>query len=393
MHRKLTPKYRPSPLKTSSRSWWHGNWRHRVLLCWALLTTAVAAQAAETLRILAWEGYTPAPQLEAYKQMAKQKFGVNLTIEVQYANQFSEFYDGLRGQKFDLVAPIYDIIKDESYDLIAKKLIAPVNLANIPNYKTLLPGLQRPEYATEGGQVYAVAMVQGPYGLMYNKDRMAAPKSWSVLWEPQYKGQYSIGNLPNFNVVTVALSLGLKGDSVFHFETLSADPRVLARLTDLVKNSSKVWDGVDDAADLKNLPLTAGYGFSIPALKKMGQNWNYARPQEGSIWWVDNWVLSAELVKKPTLKRIAEDFINYTLSPRYQLEVFMRGTASFPVTTAVKELATPQEVQFFHLDDPRYLGLERPTLKNLSVRNRNGMKLLWETALKQAGRTPEPAGN
>jgi spermidine/putrescine transport system substrate-binding protein len=385
--------YRPSPLKASSRSWWHVNWRHKVLLCWALLTTAVAAQAAETLRILAWEGYTPAPQLEAYKQMAKQKFGVNLTIEVQYANQFSEFYDGLRGQKFDLVAPIYDIIKDESYDLIAKKLIAPVNLANIPNYKTLLPGLQRPEYATEGGQVYAVAMVQGPYGLMYNKDRMAAPKSWSVLWEPQYKGQYSIGNLPNFNVVTVALSLGLKGDSVFHFETLSADPRVLARLTDLVKNSSKVWDGVDDAADLKNLPLTAGYGFSIPALKKMGQNWNYARPQEGSIWWVDNWVLSAELVKKPTLKRIAEDFINYTLSPRYQLEVFMRGTASFPVTTAVKKLATPQEVQFFHLDDPRYLGLERPTLKNMSVRNRNGMKLLWETALKQAGRIPEPAGN
>ncbi len=383
----------PFQRQNASRCLWCGSWWHKALIGSVLLTSALAAQAAETLRILAWEGYTPTPQLEAYKQMVKKKFGVDLTIEVKYANQFSEFYDGLRGRKFDMVAPIYDIIKDESYDLIAKQLIAPVNLANIPNYKTLLPGLQRPEYATEGGQVYAVAMVQGPYGLMYNKDRIAAPKSWSVLWDPQYKGQYSIGNLPNFNVVTVALSLGLKGDSVFHFETLSADPRVLARLTDLVKNSSKVWDGVDDAADLKNLPLTAGYGFSIPALRKMGQNWNYARPQEGSIWWVDNWVLSSELVNKPTLKRIAEDFINYTLSPRYQLEVFMRGTASFPVTTAVKKLATAQEMQFFHLDDTRYLGLDRPTLKNISARNRNGMKLLWESALKQAGRTPEPAGN
>ena len=366
---------------------------HQVLLSLALLTaTGAGAQTSETLRILAWEGYTPAPQLEAYKQLAKQKFGVDLKIEVVYAKQFTEFYEGLRGLKCDLAAPIYDIIKDESFNLITKKLIAPVDLANIPNYKTLLPALQRPDYATDQGQVYAVAMVQGPYALMYNKDRIAAPKSWSVLWDPKYKGQYSIGNLPNFNVVTVALSLGLTGDSVFQFETLSADPRVLERLTDLVKNSSKIWDGVDDAADLKSLPLTAGYGFSMPALAQMGQNWNYARPKEGSIWWVDNWVLSAELAQKPKLKRIAEDFINHTLSPRYQLEVFMRGTSSFPVTMAVKKLATPQELQFFHLNDPRYLGLNRPTLKSISMRNRNGMKLLWDTALKQARRTPEPAG-
>ena len=365
---------------------------HRLALTALMLLSSAGALAAETLRILAWEGYTPAPQLDAFKRQTEKKYGVELKIEVQYAKQFTEFYDGLRGLKFDLVAPIYDIIKDESYQLISKKLIAPVDLANVPNYKTLLPALQKPDYATEGGQVYAVAMVQGPYGLMYNKDRMVAPKSWSVLWDPKFKGQYSIGNLPNFNVVTVALSLGLKGDAVFQFETLSADPRVLARLTDLIKNSSKVWDGVDDATDLKDLPLTAGYGFSIPALAQMGQNWSYARTVEGSIWWVDNWVLSAELLKTPLRKRIAEDFIDFTLSPRYQLDVFMRGTASFPVTMKVKPLATQKEVQFFYLNDPRYLGLDRPTLKSITMRNRNGMKLLWETALKQAGRSPEPAG-
>lgn len=357
-----------------------------------LLGTAAGTLSAETLRILAWEGYTPTAQLEAYKKEAKQKFGVNLTFEIQYAKQFTEFYDGLRGRHFDLVAPIYDIIKDESYDLIAKKLILPVNLANIPNYKSLIPALQRPGYATDGDQVYAVAMVQGPYGLMYNKDRIAAPNSWSVLWDPKYKGHYSVGNLPNFNVVTVALSLGFNGDAVFDFEKLRDDPRVLARLTELAKHSSKVWDGVDDAADLKDLPLTAGYGFSIPTLKKMGQNWNYATPEEGSIWWVDNWVLSARLAGQPKLKRIAEDFINFTLSPRYQLDVFMRGTASFPVTMAVKPLATRQEVEFFHLNDPNYLALNRPTLKSISKRNRNGLQYLWETALKQAGREPEPAG-
>ena len=364
----------------------------RGVVTFALLGTGAGALSAETLRVLAWEGYTPTPQLEAYKKEAKQKFGVNLTFEIQYAKQFTEFYDGLRGGNFDLVAPIYDIIKDESYDLIAKKLIVPVDLANIPNYKSLIPALQKPGYATDDGKVYAVAMVQGPYGLMYNKDRIAAPKSWSILWDAKYKGQYSVGNLPNFNVVTVALSLGFKGDAVFEFEKLRDDPRVLARLTELVKNSSKVWDGVDDAADLKNLPLTAGYGFSIPMLQKMGQNWKYATPEEGSIWWVDNWVLSARLAGQPKLKRIAEDFINFTLSPRYQLDVFMRGTASFPVTMAVKPLATRQEVEFFHLNDPNYLALNRPTLKSISKRNRNGLQYLWETALKQAGRKPEPAG-
>jgi spermidine/putrescine transport system substrate-binding protein len=357
-----------------------------------LIGMAVHVQA-ETLRILAWEGYTPDVQLQVYKQEVKRKFDVDLEIDVHYARQFSEFFDGLRGDKFDLVAPIYDIIKDANYDLIANKLIMPVDLANIPNYATLIPALQYPNYATEGGQVYAVAMVQGPYGLMYNKDRIAAPESWSVLWDPQYKGQYTIGNLPNFNVVTVALSLGLKGDSVFHYESLRSDPRVLARLTELVKNSRKVWDGVDDATDLKDLPLTAGYGFSIPALREMGQNWQYATPVEGSIWWVDNWVLSAQLANKPMLKRIAEDFINFTLSTRYQLDVFMRGTASFPVTLDVKPMASAQEVVFFHLDDPRYFSLDRPILKSLNPRDRNGMQLLWDSALRNAGRKAEPAGS
>lgn len=358
----------------------------------ALLLGMVSVTQAETLRILAWEGYTPAVQLEAYKQEVKRKFGVDLEIEVQYAKQFSEFFDGLRGNKFDLVAPIYDIIKDATYDLIVNQLIIPVDLANIPNYATLIPTLQYPGYATDDGKVYAVAMVQGPYGLMYNKDRIAAPESWSVLWDPKYKGQYTIGNLPNFNVVTVALSLGLEGDSVFHYESLRADPRVLARLTQLAKNSSKVWDGVDDATDLRNLPLTAGYGFSIPALREMGQNWQYAAPVEGSIWWVDNWVLSSRLANQPTLKRIAEDFINFTLSTGYQLDVFMRGTASFPVTLDVKPMASAEEVVFFHLDDPRYFSLDRPTLKSLSPRDRNGMQMLWDTALRSAGRKAEPSG-
>lgn len=348
--------------------------------------------SAETLRILAWEGYTPAVQLEAFKIQVKQKFGVDLQVEVQYAKQFREFFDALRGGRFDLVAPIYDVIKDESFDLIGKKLIIPIDLDNVPNYRSLFPALRNPGYAAERGQVYAIAMVQGPYALMYNKDRLAAPTSWNVLWEPKYKGRYSVGNLPNFNVMTVALSLGYKGDQISNYNVLRSDPRVLARLTELAANSTKIWDGVDDASDLSGIPLTAGYGFSIPALQKMGQTWGYAKPVEGSIWWVDNWVLSARLANQPRLKSIAEHFINFTLSPSYQLDVFMRGTGSFPVTLSVRPLANKQEAKFFHLDDQRYLNLDRPTLKGLNQRDRNGMTLLWEKALEQAGRKPEPAG-
>ena len=346
----------------------------------------------ETLRILAWEGYTPAAEIARFQSEIAQQMGVQLRVEVQYAKQFREFYDGLRAGRFDIVAPIYDIIKDESYQLIQNGLVAPVDLAHVPNYRSLLPGLQKAAYATEDGKVYAVPMVQGPYGLMYNQDRVATPRSWSVLWEPQNQGAYSVGNLSNFNVLTVALTLGYQGEALFEYEVLRKDPRVLERLTALAKNSSKVWDGVDSAEDLRSLRLSAGYGFSIPQLKAMGQNWQYATPVEGSIWWVDNWVLAAALAQNPLRKRIAEAFINFTLSPRYQLEVFMRGTASFPVTLGVKALATPAEVRFFHLNDPAYLTRNRPSLHSLSKRNRNGMAHLWEMALQQAGRKPEPAG-
>jgi spermidine/putrescine-binding protein len=354
---------------------------------------AVPALHAETLRILAWEGYTPDAALLAFKKETKQKYGVDIDFKVAYVKQFSDFYDGIRGGHYDLAAPISDIIKDDSFDLINKKLILPLNLANIPNYKTLYPDLQHPSYSTDNGQVYAVALTQGPYGLMYNSKKVKTPPtSWNVLWDQKNQQQYSVGNLPNFNVITVAISLGYKGNALLNYETLRDDPRIEARLTSLIKNSSKVWDGVDNASDLKNLSYTAGYGFSLPDLRKQGQQWQFASPVEGNVWWVDNWVISSQLANKPTLRKIAELFINHTLSAEYQANVFARGIATYPVTTTEKNKLTLAEQKFLGLDNKSFVESPRIIPQGMSRRNRNGMSLIWSNAMKAAGRSPEPAG-
>lgn len=357
-------------------------WILAIFLAVSFGGTGLAFGEDLTLRMLIWEGYAPEEFRTKFTSMVKEKFGVDLKIDVKFVNENDEFFPALRDGTADIVSPSHPILKDDRWKIIERKLVLPLNLDNIPNYSKILPSLQKADYCTLDQEVYAVPHVSGPYGLAYNTSLVTeAPKSWNILWDPQYKGKYTLGqDAYVHNVSITALAMGLKRDDINNYKLLN-NIETQDKLAALAANSATMWQGVDDAKTLKGLSLAVVWGFSIPTLAEQGEIWKIAEPKEGTTSWVDNFALSNTLKDKPKLREIAEAWLNFTLSDEYQLYT-VRGLACAPVTANAADLFTEEEVTNLHLNDPEHFEKNRILWKILDKKDRNGLKRLWDKALQ-----------
>ena len=334
-----------------------------------------------TLRILCWTGYASRKYVDQFKKSLKRKYGIALRIKVVTLSDPKDFFDALRMREVDIISPAHNLPKSVKWNYIKNNLVLPVNLANVPNYKYLIPVLKRAEYITQKNRVYGVPIVYGPYGLAYNKAVFKSPpKSWNVFWNPKYKGRYAISSdYHEANIYITALALGFNKQEIFQFDTINT-AAFKKKLNLLAGNAGVLWKGVDRPEDLKGLALATAWGFSFKELKrKYGENWEMAHPVEGTTGWVDNWMLSTSLKHRPGMKKIAEEWINFTLSPEIQIQ-YMRRLSQYPVNVMTRKYATYKEIKAYHLDDPDYFRKNLILWKTLSIRNRNAFKFLWSEA-------------
>jgi spermidine/putrescine transport system substrate-binding protein len=350
-----------------------------------ILLLSNVSHAELTLRILTWQGYTPKTMLEQFKAEIKQKYNEDLTFEIRYVSHSDEFFENIRNETVDIIAPSHNIIHDERYQLIPERLLLPINLKNIPNYKDLIPALQFAPYTTAKNKVYSVPMLHGPYGLIYDTDKVSkAPSSWKILWSEEYKNRYAISyDYLEANVYITALALGVPKDKLTDISTLQAYD-VASELEDLVKNSNNMWRGVDTPEDLKDNAIATSWGFSLPQLKALKKDWKMADMKEGVTGWVDGYALTKNLVGKPKLKLIAEEWINFCISKQVQLEVVVKRLGSAPVNISIADALTAEQLQQSHFDDLEYFEKQRILWPLLTRRQRNYFKGMWDNALESS---------
>jgi len=344
-------------------------------------------QANILINLLTWEGYAPAEQVRFFEQLMTRKYSLPVHFNVTYVSSESDYINAINNGEGDVIAPSHNIFKDYRYKLIDKQLILPINIKNIPNYTKIFPDLQYADYSTIKGAVYSVPLVHGPYGLAYNSNLVQPePDSWKVFWEPKFKGRYTINSdYSEVNIYITALALGVRPKDLNKVSKLS-NPVLVQKLTLLIKQAGNLWYGVDKASDLEHNLIGAAWGFSFPALAKKGQVWKMASPKEGTTRWIDGHAISKNLADKPLHKKIAEDWINYTLSEAFQLKVIARGIASAPVNITIKNQLTADEIDRFHFNDENYFSKKQTLWPTLSKTQRRLMKLLWDKALTNANR-------
>jgi len=141
----------------------------------------------DVLRVLIWEGYAPKRYVEDFEREIEVKYGRKVKMEISHAESPDDFYNAVRDKSVDLVTISHHTIKDERFHYIAKKLILPFDLKNIPNHSNVIPDLKEAGYHVSNGKVYGVPIANGPYGLAYNtKVFKQAPESWKIFWDPAY---------------------------------------------------------------------------------------------------------------------------------------------------------------------------------------------------------------
>jgi len=348
-----------------------------------LLLAPAAVAEPKILRLLVWEGYAPAVQRQAFQRYVLEKYDVDLHMEVSYIAETEDCYAALRLKKADILSPAHNRINDKRFRMFELGLLLPLNLDNIPNYADLAANFKNLDHLTYEGKAYGAPFAWGPYGLIYNAKLVKEPPtSWNALWSPEYLKQFTVADLGEHNIYITALAQGYGDSDLKSFDALNNES-FRDMLSKLASNSQGLWLGVDTADDLKGMSLATSWGFSLPELRARGENWKWAPLKEKSPGWIDNFVISHTLKDRPQLKRIAEEWINYTLSPEFQAEVLVKGLSTRPVNAKTKQLLTKEMIETVGLNGAAASNDMFVLMPELDRRTRNGFDLLWQQAMAQ----------
>jgi len=357
-----------------------------MLLFWLVSGSPVIADSAqaapEVLRLLIWEGHAPASWVEKFEERIQSRFGRPVKLSITYVKGGEDFYDAIRARAVDVVMMTHHEYKDERFQYIQNKLLLPIDTNNIPNFKHVIPALQTAEYLLSGGQVYAVPVSQGPYGLAYNTAKLESePKSWNILWDDRFKGQYVLGAHEYiYNANITALALGYPRERIGSYDALN-NPEFKKKLRNLAVNAHSFWIGVDKPGSLAGRPLALSWGDSLGPLKARGEIWKIAEPAEGTVCWIDNYAVTWSLKDKPFLKKVAEEYINELITTDYQVGHIMRSMSLTPIITNIADLLTPEEASRLKVGALSSFEKNRILQTTHSQRDRNGLKLLWDEAM------------
>lgn len=270
-----------------------------------------APAAAESLRVLAWEGYADPDWVKEFT--AETGIDVNVVF-IGTDDEIWAKIKGSEGKDFDVMA----VNTAQLQRYIDAKLVTPWDLNAIPNQKEVLPRfreLDKIRGETRGGKVYGIPFAFDSIGLIYNTDKVKpAPTSMSILWDPQYKGKVLAYDNGEHNFSFTALTLGIADPFHLTPEQMTA---VKAKLAELKKNVLSFYTTADEAQQIYQnndvALIWANYGQQqLKALEKVGAKVAYINPSEGALSWLDNWAMTSGVRNKTA----AEKWVNFLLQKK-----------------------------------------------------------------------------
>src|SRR6266849_6386308 len=139
-----------------------------------------------TLNLLVWEGYTDPLFIKAFEAQCKCK------VVASYMGSSDELVAKLRGGgagNYDVISPSSDV----AASIVKAGLAASLDLSRLPSYLQLSAKLRDSSLVKANAQVYGVPFMWGPNPLLYDAIAFAQPPdSWTIFWDPKYKGKISV---------------------------------------------------------------------------------------------------------------------------------------------------------------------------------------------------------
>jgi len=309
-----------------------------------ILGAGSCSKKTPTLNLLVWEGYADPSFIQAFEAQNHCK------ISASYMGSSDELMAKLRGGSagnYDVISPSSDV----ATSIATAGLAAPLDLAKIPSYNQLSPQLTSLALVRAKGEVYGVPFMWGPDPIIYDNTAFPQPPdSWSILWDPKYKGKVSVWDDLS-TVYMAAQVLGYDKPDPSQLYNLSDDQleNVKKKLLDLKPNVRKMWATGGELTNLfesHEIVIAMGWPLNTADLKKANFPVGETIPRENTTGWIDHLMITAGSENK----ELAHQFLEYMVEARTQ-KLVTDKTHYVPANPQAAQFMTPDEVKTLHLDD------------------------------------------
>jgi len=319
--------------------------RARVLiLIAAALLLASCTKKTPTLNLLVWEGYADPSYVRAFEEQNHCK------VTASYMGSSDELTTKLRGGSagnYDVISPSSDV----ATSIAAAGLSAPLDLSKLPAYSQLSPQLSSLPLVRVKGEVFGVPFMWGPDPLLYDTTAfLQAPESWTVFWDPKYRGKISVWDDLS-TVYMAAQVLGFDKPEPSQLYNLSDEQleAVKKKLLELKPNVRKMWSTGGELTNLfQNHEVVAAMGWPLMTnqLRKINFPIGETIPKENTTGWIDHLMITAGSENKD----LAYKFLEYMIEAQTQKKV-TDVTGYTPANPQAAQLMTAEQVKSLHLDD------------------------------------------
>jgi putative spermidine/putrescine transport system substrate-binding protein len=298
------------------------------------------------LNLIAWEGYT---QPQWVKPFEKQ---TGCTVNAKYAGSSDEMVTLMRqggGSQYDGVSAS----GDASLRLIYGGDVQPVNPKLIPDFKNFIPALKSPPHNTVKGVHYGISLQWGPNTLLYNTKKVKpAPTSWSVIYDPKYKGEITVPDNP-IQIADAALFLSKERPSLKITDPYELNQTQFNAVIALLKEQKplikKYWALASDEIDLfKNGDAVVGASWPYQTNTLIADKAPVKDliPKEGATGWADTWMMSAH-AKHPNCMY---KWMAWVSTPKVQAEqaIYFGETPANTKACAIMNKLSPGSAKEYH---------------------------------------------
>lgn len=280
----------------------------RQFFCTLAALAPVRAHAALPLRVLTWPGYADPDIVSTFERRTGSQ------VEVTTIDSDLDLWNKIaanQAQDFDVFA----VNTAELQRYIRKRLVVGIATDSVPNRARQRPRFRDPASIpglVHEGTVYAVPYTYSEMGLIYDRKQWPSPPdSIGALWDEQHRGKVIAYNGGTHNFSLAALAMGLKSP----FRLGDKDwPRAVDRLIALRRNVTGFYTQPDESVALFKRRaaslMFANFGRQqVQLCKAAGLDVGYALPREGTLAWLDCWVVTRS-ARDPAL---AAAWIDYLL--------------------------------------------------------------------------------
>ena len=222
---------------------------------------------------------------------------------------------------------VYDVggLQGGSEKELAKRgLIAPWDLAQIPNYSSVWEWAKNIPYLTFEGKVYGIPTVVNADSMVALRNRVGSVDSYGVIFDPKLKGKTAMEDAWINSVIFTAIYLkNSENAKISEPGDLTADELGLV-MEFLIKHKRDgqfrtFWNGWEQGLQLianQEVWVMTGWEPIVYAARRRGLDCYYAAPKEGYEAWSNNTILLKGAVDR-ALSKTAHQLANAFLSGFY----------------------------------------------------------------------------